>query len=337
MNNWRMSNKVVGALRIYACSFNQSGHVTGDMAALIEETDNLPLSNFDYWEHTLRAAWASALAEFKLPKWKNWLKPHRQMTWLDVINSDGYLRERALRALQGPAPNRFFFALALRRLNDWVPEVRQAARESLPELARASKPEHVVDALSIMFARWDTWGRIEQADKAVLLQIANEPHIAQSFREKLMRSATGSMPQLLGQLGRTPILDQALDAIAASAVQPAVRAKAYRSLFEQRITWQEGWRWVWTDIRYCQGHWEAMLASRKLSVDLPIVKLIEQSAQDPSPLVRRLAAQMLIQNLTKLGAAADGFAEQLAQDPSNAVAERGQFALRKLDEIENAR
>jgi len=124
----------------------------------------------------------------------------------------------------------------------------------------------VVEALCIALTNWNSWGRIEEADKKVLLQIIYEDEIAASFRSKLILSTSGPMPSLFSQLGRTPILDENIEEIASLAMQPSVRAKAYRSLFEGRIRWVEGRKWEWTDIRYCEGRLKPIVSERKVDV-----------------------------------------------------------------------
>jgi len=49
-----------------------------------------------------------------------------------------------------------------------------------------------------------------------------------------------------------------------------------------------------------------------------------------------VAAEMLIRELAGLGDVARSLAEQFASDKSHPVSERGEFALRKLDEAERA-
>lgn len=141
--------KVISAVKDFANSINSGGKVVGDMSALIDVTDQLPLSSFDFWERLIRSEFSLALRESNPPKWKVWSKPKELVTWLDLISWDGYRREKALRALSGAAPNTFFFSLAVRRLNDWVPEVRKAARDKLPDIARSTNPEYIVGALCV--------------------------------------------------------------------------------------------------------------------------------------------------------------------------------------------
>lgn len=329
-----MEGKIVSAVKDFANSINSGSKVVADMSALIDVTDQLPLSSFDYWERFIRSEFSSALRESSPPKWKVWSKPKEVMTWLDLISWDGYRREKALRALSGAAPNTFFFSLAVRRLNDWVPEVREAAREKLPDVANSTDPKYVVEALCIALSNWNSWGRIEEKDKEVLFQIICEKKIAETLRYKLISSASGPMLSLFSQLGRTPILDENIEKIASLAVQPSVRAKAYRSLFEGRIVWMEGRKWEWTDVRYCEGRLKPIVAERKLCINITLLDLLKKSSEDQSSIVRRVSAEILIRELGNLVTVAREFAEKFASDKSRPVSERGDFALKKLAEAE---
>lgn len=331
-----MEDKIISAVRTFASSINSGSKAVADMSELIEVTSQLPLSSFDYWERFIRSEFSKALRESTPLKWKAWSKPKGLVTWLDLISWDGYERENALRALSGAAPNTFFFSLAVRRLNDWVPQVRKAAREKLPEVARSTDPEYIVETLCVALSNWSSWGRIEEADKKVLLNIICEKEIAKSLRSKLILSTSGPMPSLFSQLGRTPILDEKIEEIAKSAIQPSVRAKAYRSLFEKRVVWFQGREWVWTDIRYCKGRLKPIVGERKLEVETPLIDLLKISSEDRSSIVRRVSADILIRELGNLGTKANVFAERFALDSSRAVSERGEFALKKLAETDCA-
>lgn len=327
-----MKDKVISAVREFASSMHSGSKVVADMSTLIDVTSELPLASFDYWERLIRSEFSLALRKSTPPKRKFWEKTYDLLTWLDLISWDGYRREKTLRTLSGAAPNTFFFSLAIRRLNDWVPQVRAAAREKLPEIAKSTNPKYVVEALCITLANWNSWGRIEEADKNVLLQIISEEEIAELFRYKLISSTSGPMPSLFSQLGRTPILDGKLEEIADLAIQPSVRAKAYRSLFEGRIAWIEGRKWEWTDIRYCEGRLKAVVSERKLNVQTPLFDLLRSSAEDRSSIVRRVSAEFLIRELDVLGDDGRKFAENFASDKSKPVSERGRFAMKKLEE-----
>ena len=328
-----MEIQVISAVKHFASTLNSGAKVVADMSSLIDATSQLPLANFDYWERLIRDEFPKALKDANQPKWTFWSQPLQILTWLDLISWDGYKREKALRTISGAAPNAFFFSLAIRRLNDWVPQVRAAAREALPLITQKTDSRHVVDALCIALSSWNSWGRIKEADKQVLIEIISRKDIVESFKHKLISSTAGPMSSLLTQLGRTPILDKYLGEISEKAVQPSLRAKAYRCQFEGRIVWIEGRQWKWTNIRYCEGRLKAVVSERKLEIATPFLELLRKSAIDGSAVVRRVAAEFLIRDLEKLGEKALPYAEKFASDASNPVSERGIFALKRLESI----
>lgn len=322
---------VLSAVREFALSVN-SGHKAGsDMSSLADATSRLSLSNLDAWERLIRWEFSKALEVSNRSRWNLWATSTPFLTWIDLCSGDGFKREKTLRALSGAAPNSFFFALAVRRLNDWVPQVREAAREKLPIIAKVSDPEHVVDVLCVTLPHWSSWGRMEEADKRTLLEITSIEEVAQSLKLRIISVASGPMTSILAQAGRTDTLDRCLSEIAKEAIQPSVRAKAYRSLLEGKMVWSEGRKWEWTDKQYCKGRLKPILSERSLSVTSPFLETLKLAAVDHSPMVRRVAGEMLIRELTTIGEESLKLANLLACDSSPSVAERGQFALRRIE------
>lgn len=315
-------------VREFASSINSGNRGINEMSLLARETATLPLAHLAYWERLVRNEFSSTLRPSIFARKVTWAKPGRFLTWVDLVSWDGYVRERTLRALSGPAPNRFFFALAARRLNDWVPQVRQAAMETLPILARNSDPEHVVDVVCALLPMWMFWRRAQGSEKQVLLGIIANEAVASSLERRLTSATAGPMPTVLSQAGRTSVLDQHLKNIAHAAVQPAVRATAYRALLAARVTWLEGREWQWTDVRYCEGRMCPVLLDRPLDNAPPLREVLLAAAADRSPIVRRVAAEALIKELRNLGSAALPLARQFAADASRPVAERGEFVLK---------
>ncbi|HDZ5418964.1 TPA: hypothetical protein RTK63_004466 [Vibrio harveyi] len=314
--------EVMAAVNNFAMSLNARGKVIADMTELVCVTDNLPLANFDYWERLIRSQFSKVVSDTK--------HASQMCTWLDLISADGRKRENTLRTLCGGAPNAFFLCMALRRLNDWAPQVRQAAKEQLAKIAKHSDPQDVANATIVVLVHWNSWGRIDETEKQVLLNIISRPQVANAIVAKLMNSSCGPMPSLFSQLSRTNILDTHLTNIAKSAIQPCIRAKAFRALFEKRLTWIHGREWVWTDIRYCEGQFKLIVYERQISVSLSSAELLNRSARDASPIVRRVAAEFLIRELESLGSKAKRYAQGFSADKSNSVSERGRFALKML-------
>jgi hypothetical protein len=254
----------------------------------------------------------------------------RDLNWNDLGSGDGYVREAALRDLSGPAPNGFAMVLALRRLNDWVLQVRSAARDTLPALAEASDPEQVVDALCGLLPVAMLWGRAQAADRAVLERIVCLARITPCLRQRVMGAPAGPMPCVLAQSLRTAALDGHLPDIAKRALQPGVRALAHRTLITGQAAWVDGYRWQWTDLRHGRGRSQSVLGQRALEHRPALQQALDNAAADRSPLVRREAAKGLVDAMDTLGSAALPLARRLATDPSARIAERGTFVLRRL-------
>ena len=330
------------AVRGFAASMGSTSPIVADMSTLVRATSALPLSNLAYWERLIRDEFEFARRVRSVPEPRGWRallpfsgskgtdRPARHLTWIDLNSWDGRERERTLRTLAGPAPNGFFLALAARRLNDWVPQVRAAARETIPRLALSSDPEHVVDTLCAMLPTWIAWGRAEELDRQVIATLVTSQTVAASLKRRLIVSTAGPMSVILSQALRTPVLDEDLAQIAAKAVQPAVRARAYRALLIGKAVWVDARRWQWTDVRYCQGRLTNVLGERPLTVSPVLLETLITAAADHSSLVKRVAAEALVREMGNLGDSVLPLARRFAQDPSPPVAERGAFILQRL-------
>ena len=327
--------KIISEVKYFAESINSKNKAVLDLSKLANATNELPLSNLAHWESLIRLEFYNALEPSTKKNWRFWGNHSPVLTWLDLTSWDGFRREETLRSLTGAAPNSFFLTLAIRKLNDWVPQVRAAAREKIPLIANESDPLHVANALCITLLNWNSWGRIEPADKDALFQVVSKKEIGNHIKSKIISSSSGPMSSLMDQVGRTPILDNYLGEIADKAIQPSVRARAYRSQFEKRMTWLEGRKFQWTDKRYGKGKIMPIIGEREIEVEATFKELLNQSTEDTSPIVRRVAAEFFISKLEKFGEESIQLAKLFASDKSSAVSERGEFALRKLKDVKN--
>jgi hypothetical protein len=96
------------------------------------------------------------------------------------------------------------------------------------------------------------------------------------------------------------------------------------------MVWFEGRKWVWTDIRWCEGRYEPVLGERAIQVDQSFLETLRKAARDSSPIVRRVAGNVLMAKLDTIGTDALPIAEMLSQDSYPSVMERGKFALIRL-------
>lgn len=317
------------AVRKLAASIEADRPLAAEMASFRQVLPSLPLTQMANWERIIRA-------ELALMQHKPFFQdpsalPARAMTWIDLASGNGYVRERALSTLTGPVPSSFFLALAVRRLNDWVQQVRVAARAAVPEFAKASDPEQVVDVLCAMLPGSIAWGRMEAIDRSVVDLLLAVPGVGMALKRRVVDAAAGPMATVLAQSLRMPVLDEYLPRIATTAIQPAVRARAHRVLLAGKAAWVESRHWRWTDVRYCHGRLEHAFAERVLTSPPSLVAALEAAGADRSAIVRRVAAEALITRLDELGATALPLARQFASDVSTTIAARGAFIVQMLE------
>jgi hypothetical protein len=308
---------------------------------LIEQTSDLPLIGLDDWERTIRYALESRQSESlkknllssALQLAQFWKLPHGESSWLDLCSGSGHQREKALRAMSmdtAGAPNAFFFAFALRRLNDWVPQVRAAAKLSLPLIAKNTDPACVVHALWHVLPHRHHWGRIGGSDMAVFDAILSIEPIREAMKTRIVESPTGPAAHILAQAGRSGLFDSCLAEFARDALQPAARAKSYQFLLDAKFKWQVGRVRTMIDRKWGIFQHLPVFEERVLSTEDQFLNHLSNALNDHSTHVRRVAAEYLIRKMDTMGATAIDVAHRVATDSNEHIAERGRFALKHL-------
>ncbi len=310
----------------------------------IQSTSSLPLGKAKLCEQVIRQAlaWtpyepaAYKPATTKWHFWKRWGRdaarenPKSPITWVDLCHGNGYRREQALRELPLEIPNAFLMLVVLRRLNDWVPQVRVAGVERVRNSFDKIAPEYACEALMEVLLTWNLWGRMEDKGKEAVMLLASRQDVSSLMLERVRRSPVGPMAELLSQLFRVATVDDSLLSIAQTAVQPKVRARAFSFLIEGKATWPVGRRWEWTRLQECKGRWESISESRPLRTTVDFEHCVELAAQDRSHFVRVVAADALIQKREQVGRWGRELAERLAEDGSPLVSGRAKYAVENI-------
>lgn len=94
---------------------------------------------------------------------------------------------------------------------------------------------------------------MKEFDKEALFQILVSEHTFNTFIQHILSSTSGPMTSVLSQPGRSAKTDRYLTELSKKAIQPSVRAKAYRSQHEGKMKWFEGREWKWIDKSYGIG------------------------------------------------------------------------------------
>ena len=299
-----------------------------ELEAFIAATSRVKISKIAEWERIIRdEMYRSSELQGRI---RRRILPwgHRfVIPWLDLFSGDGYRRERVIRTVKQGAPNALLFAVLVRRLNDWVRQVRIAATECLPAIAAQTNPDIIIEVLWEVLPTHTSWGRIEEQRRKSLLNLLHVKGVPESLARRLHEATSGPAAMILGQAARNSEIDRFLPSLTKNAIQPAVRSKAYMSLLAGEVSWLDSRKWTWTDKSYGEGRYDPVLGRRELTTEVDFWETLVAAAADPSPTVRRVAGSALIANRQKLGSRGYELAKILTSDPYPSVAERGQFVL----------
>lgn len=244
--------------------------------------------------------------------------------WLGLLAPDGYLRQAAVEQLSGPIPNPFLAGVALRRLNDWVPAVRIAARERLPGALRVTAPDIVGPAVAMALrqGRIGTgWGRTDTGAETLLAT----PETLEAVVTYLERATAGPGVTVLPELLRAGCGDAHLRRLALRAVQPGVRAIAVRALVSGTVQWAAGRRWQWVDKSLGQRVRVPVIETRPLAVPCADMPEMIRFASDRSARVRRAVLDGLDEARPE---GWRGVAARLREDPWPSIRHRADVRLR---------
>jgi len=249
-----------------------------------------------------------------------------QLEKLFLFHRDGHLREAALRKFDGPIESPFIITAVAWRLNDWVPEVRNAAQACASRCFPKTSALTIAQAALVLLLRRSSWGRWEDEREWLSAEISR-PDVASELTDLIIRSPIGPNARVLREALRTPWLDFALTRIAGEAVQPETRAVAYETLISGKARWPTGWRWRWIDKTIGRRRAETVFAERPLALDVSRESLIAHALEDRAGVVRSVAMSGVIRFREQLRDA-KSIARRFADDPSRGVRERAEFILR---------
>jgi hypothetical protein len=250
------------------------------------------------------------------------------VAWLLALHRDGYIRQAALEALNAPPITASQFITIALRLNDWVPEVRKAAREAAARLFPVADPRAVAAAAPYLLSRRYLWERWD--DEAIVLDEAlGRTDVAAELARRLRELKTGPAGITLRMALRFQSLDPYLPDLATRAAHPAVRATALEAIVSGQARWATGFEQVWVDKRYGIMRQVPVVASRPVNLTVEIEPFIRAGLKDPFVAVRKVAADGLYEK-RKSTSDALSLAQSLLDDRSVAVRDRASFLVRQF-------
>jgi hypothetical protein len=170
------------------------------------------------------------------------------------------------------------------------------------------------------------WGRWT-SEPEVLDAIFQREDVMAGIAAQLRQRATGPLSTYLRQALRYPNVDEHLPALAATAVQPSVRAVAYQCLISGKAAWSVGYEWAWIDKVYGLRRRVPKLETRDIQRVRAAAHFIREAARDRSSTVRIEAADGLIAARSQLSDE-DALIARMAKDRSPAIRWRADYMLR---------
>jgi hypothetical protein len=215
-----------------------------------------------------------------------------------MFSSNGYVREAALKAINQLPDTPFFLAALVWRLNDLVEPVRRAAegcaKRELPRFSTRT----VVGTAPFFLERMPHWGRWI-SPPAIVLNTLSRPECVQELVVQFEK--TTDIPSgALRSAFRFGLLDHYLLSISLTAKRPEFRAVALKAMLDGVVTWITRYERQWVDKRYGISRRVPILARRAVPRPAAVDVLIRQGAADRSSLVRRAAADGLVDHAASL-------------------------------------
>ena len=253
----------------------------------------------------------------------------RSVPVFDLFNPSGYRRELAVRGLSS-ATSPLLLAIFIRRLNDWVPQVRDAARVSTHSLTSKCSPVVVAEALWMLIPFRSTWERLTTVDTFAFDAILNSNDVFDSLCARIQRESAGPMLQILQHITKFEKTDCKLQELATLAISPHVRRVALKSLIEGRVEWIAGWSWRWIDKVYNRKERVPVVRTRLIDAPVPYDEALQLAASDRSVIVRRLVTTILISRRGVLSSFEIGIVKKMLCDKNQILVDKAKFIIQQV-------
>ncbi len=252
-----------------------------------------------------------------------------------MFHGDGRIRQEALRNLKGPLPTSANVYGLSWRLNDWVPQVNQAAYGAFERTMPQTSAEVIVPALIAILPHINSWGRWPPEGPKAINSLLSRPDVAAKLLGLISTTREPRLGEIFRELSRNDWIDQHIHHVFLTAPLPHIRTMALDILLSQRARWPTGKTVkVWIDRSMGQYRTERVFCERKLSISANKIELLSSGALDNSAMVRRRTADGLIalRHHRDLRDELDSIVGILQNDPNIGVRNRVEFYVRKQAE-----
>jgi len=256
------------------------------------------------------------------------LRRQPEMAWLFIFHRDGYQREAALNLLSGSAPSPFLLAAIAWRLNDWVPQVRRAARRAFSRIVLATPLATLAAVVPFFVLQTRSWLRWEPESAMLPGQMLARPDVVEALGQWFLSATSGPVGQTLQLMLQHEHFDSLLPILSKRAVLPTVRGIALRTLIQREATWQVGFEREWIDKVFGLSRRVPVFHRRQVQSPGTWEHYIEDGLHDRSVMVRRIAADALSRDPHRYPRLEEAL-QWMARDRSSAIRARAEFLARQ--------
>lgn len=262
--------------------------------------------------------------------WETALDAEPDLAWLLTFHGNGYARQAALDALSSPPLCPFEFVAVVYRLNDWVPQVRDAAKRYAENQLSEANPETIAESAFFLIPQMTLFRRWDEQAASVVRESIYQQHVLCELKSKLLAQRGGKVGAVLRLLLKHPDLDSSLEKLAFTAHLPVVRAIALETLLMGRAQWLVGYRREWLNKALGISRRAPSFKSRAVHVEFELGRALSAGCADKSSTVRRVLADFLVSRRGRFTPDMARACVELKNDQNAAVRSRIDFLDREL-------
>lgn len=256
---------------------------------------------------------------------KRTLRKNSDLAFLFCFDGNGFVREHAMKKIQGPLQSPFEVIAVLDACNNWVSEIRaqsfKTAIRCLPET-----PESVLaSAFPVVQTNATNWERWHAEEFDQLLQFFISEGVIPLLVSDIIEGSARSPSKTLGFALKNPSIDQHLQRLFDEAKHASVRARALKTMLNKEAVWSTRYEHEWVDKPLGIRRRIPVFSSRSVQCPVDFTRLLDIAMRDKHTAVRRVAAQAIIDHRNALKTPISRFIELLLADKCSAIRSRGEY------------
>lgn len=269
-----------------------------DLHAAVTMLSNLPVTAFERLRRIItQEAGLFRRDQVRLRERLLWRFRSSDLVWLYLFHGDGRWRVKALNEIKVAPQSAFGLVTLIYKLNDWVPQVREAAEACALRVFPQVRAEVVAEAANGFVTVFPHWRRSESS--AVLIALLNREDVILALKQRLLSGTEGAAASMLRSLAVLRGYHSMLPELAQAALQPSVRVLALKWCLAGTIIsydysgLQEK---IWIDRVRGTFRWRWPICRTPLSITTEFIPLLETGLMDRSAMVRKAAMWALLEH-----------------------------------------